>query len=322
MINKISDGFYCITLTMPFKLKYVNVYVLVHDKEIALFDSGINLSGCLAMLEKDLESIGLGVSSVKDIYITHAHVDHCGMAGVIKKKSGAAIHLSSAAAASSSNFLNEDLLALRMRKFYLTHGFTEQEVGDLIMIFRGMRHIVTEFKGDYCLKPGETRRFGRWQFEAIFTPGHSNGHICYYFPQEGFLLSGDTVLPQITPNLSPDFFDEQFRPLHSFLESLNVLEKISVEKIYPGHGSVFGDLPGRIAAMRGHHADRTRLIRNCLGAAPQTTYQVSQAIFGADLTDFDKFLALNETYVHLLELKIRGVIAEEFAGPHAVYRIL
>ena len=53
--------------------------------------------------------------------------------------------------------------------------------------------------------------------------------------------------------------------------------------------------------------------------SPKTTFQVSQEIFGSDLPDFDKFLALNETYVHLLELKHKGIIKEEQTGDILVY---
>ena len=86
MINKISDNFYRITLPMPFRLKHVHVYALAHNKEVALFDTGFNSGGSWEILEKDLESIGQSIKSVRDIYITHVHADHCSMAGLIKEK--------------------------------------------------------------------------------------------------------------------------------------------------------------------------------------------------------------------------------------------
>ena len=319
MINKISDNFYCITLPMPFRLKHVHVYALVNNQEVALFDTGFNISGFYEILERDLESIGQSMQSVRDIYITHSHADHCGMAGLIKEKSGATIHISAAADESNQNHWKTDLIILRMKKFYLAHGLTEQEIGALIMMFSSIRDIMTIFKGDDFLQPNEIREFGKWQFEVIFTPGHTNGHICFYFPKDGFLLSGDTVLPQITPNLSPDLFDENFRPLFSFLESLKAVENLSVDKIYPGHGNVFSDIKIRVSEMREHHAQRTQLILNCLGREPKTTFQVSCEIFGRDLSPFDRFLALNETYVHLLELRHKNIIREEQMGDNLVY---
>ena len=322
MINKISDNFYCITLPMPFRLKHVHVYALVKGNDVALFDTGFNVGGSYEKLANNLESIGQSIKTIRDIYITHVHADHCGMAGLIKEESGAKIHLSPAADESNQNYNNTDLLTRQMHKFYLLHGLTEQEIEGLIVMFSGMRDIISTFQGDDHLQPNKICEFGDWNFEVIFTPGHSNGHVCYYFPKEKFLLSGDTVLPQITPNLSPDLVDESFRPLHSFLQSLATLEKLPVEKIYPGHGNAFSDLKTRISEMREHHTERTGLIMKCLSAQPKTSFQVSQEIFGYDLPDFDKFLALNETYVHLLELKLQSVIKEDMNGHNLVYRLV
>jgi glyoxylase-like metal-dependent hydrolase (beta-lactamase superfamily II) len=319
LINKIQDNFYCITLPMPFRLKHVHVYALVNGNDVALFDTGFKVGGSYEKLESDLTSIGLGIKSVRDIYLTHVHADHCGMAGLIKEKSGAKIHLSAVADESNQNYSNIDLLTSRMKKFYLLHGMSGEEIEALIVMFSGLRNIISTFQGDDHLQPNKIYEFGAWNFEIIFTPGHSNGHVCYYFPKEKFLLSGDTVLPQITPNLSPDLVDENFRPLHSFLHSLQLLETLPVEKIYPGHGNVFSDLKTRTKEMREHHTERTQLILNCISATPKTTFQVSQEIFGSDLLDFDKFLALNETYVHLLELKLKGAIKEDINGHKLVY---
>ena len=319
MIDKIAANFYCITLPMPFRLKHVHIYALVHNKEVALFDTGLNIGNAYVILENDLESIGQSIEAVRDIYITHAHLDHHGMAGIIKKKSGATIHLSAVADASNQNSLKPDLVARQMKKFYLAHGLTAPEVDGLIMVFNSMPDLVTAFQGDDFLPPQAVRKFGDWQFEALFTPGHSSGHMCYYFQREGFLLSGDTVLPEITPNLSPDMFDENFRPLHSFLKSLKELENLPVKKVYPCHGPAFDDLRARVRELNLHHEERTQLILNCLNSKPKNTFEVAQEIFGRNLPDFDKFLALNETYVHLLELKLQGIIQEKQAGNNLVY---
>ncbi len=305
---------------MSFRLNHVHVYVLVHNNEVALFDTGLDISGSLNLLKKDLESIGQSIKAVRVIYITHAHGDHCGMAGLIKKESGAIIHLSSAADVSNRNYSNTDLLIPRVKKFYQAHGLTSQEVDKTIAVFSATRNIVAAFEGDYCLQPNEIREFGKWQFEAVFTPGHSNGHICFYFHKEGILLSGDTVLPHITPNLSPDMFDENFRPLENFLKSLDIVGNLPVEKIYPGHGNVMGNLSARVRELHVHHAERTQLVIKCLGATPKTAFQVALGVFGNDLPDFDKFLALSETYVHLLDLKHKGIIKEEQDGDILFYR--
>jgi glyoxylase-like metal-dependent hydrolase (beta-lactamase superfamily II) len=306
---------------MTFRLNHVHVYALVHNNEVALFDTGVNIGSAREVLEKDLESIGQSIKAVRDIYITHVHGDHCGMAGLIKKESGAIIHLSSVAETSNRNYSATDLLIPRIKKFYLAHGLAQQEVEHLVIVLRGIRDVVTQFKGDDLLQSREIREFGKWQFEAVFTPGHSNGHLCYHFPREGILLSGDTVLPHITPNLSPDLFDENFRPLENFLASLDKVANLPVRTIYPGHGNSIDNVRARVQELHAHHAERTQLVLQCLGGGPKTTFEVAQGVFGHDLPDFDKFLALNETYVHLLDLAHKGIIREEQDGDLLLYTV-
>jgi hypothetical protein len=52
---------------------------------------------------------------------------------------------------------------------------------------------------------------------------------------------------------------------------------------------------------------------------PKTTYDICHEIISATLSDFDKFLALNETLIYLKELKAEGAIKEETANDVLVY---
>ena len=52
---------------------------------------------------------------------------------------------------------------------------------------------------------------------------------------------------------------------------------------------------------------------------PKTTYALANEIFGSNMPDFEKFLALNETHVYLKELKFTGAIKEEMDGKVLVY---
>ncbi|MBW2630764.1 MAG: hypothetical protein JRC90_03195 [Deltaproteobacteria bacterium] len=50
-------------------------------------------------------------------------------------------------------------------------------------------------------------------------------------------------------------------------------------------------------------------------------FQISRDIFGADIPEFDKFLALNETYVDLIELTHESVIEESRNGKQILYNV-
>jgi glyoxylase-like metal-dependent hydrolase (beta-lactamase superfamily II) len=196
---------------------------------------------------------------------------------------------------------------------------SSSQIDAVIEEYEEMRGIITEFNADDYLQNKEMREFGDWKFEVIFTPGHATGHVCFFFRREGILLAGDHILPYIAPSLSPNIFDDNFRPLQTYLDSLNVIEKLSGVTIHPGHGNSFGGVNERLSEIRAHHAQRKQLIFGYVNGIPKTTYALAHEIFGIDMPDFEKFLALNETHVYLKELKFAGAIKEEMNGNVLVY---
>jgi glyoxylase-like metal-dependent hydrolase (beta-lactamase superfamily II) len=207
----------------------------------------------------------------------------------------------------------------QLRKFYARQGMSSGLIDIVIEEYEDIRGIITEFSADNFLQNNEACEFGDWKFEVIFTPGHAAGHVCFFFREKGFLLAGDHILPYIAPILSPDIFDDNFRPLATYLDSLNVIEKLPVATVYPGHGSYFVDVNERLEDIRRHHEKRKTTIFDRLSAQPKTTYAVSDEMTDSTLSDFDKFLALNETFIYLKELKAEGVIKEDMVGNVLVY---
>ncbi len=313
MISEIDKNFYRLTLPMPFRLRHVHAYALVDGGDVVLFDTGMTIPGAFERLENDLQSLDLSVSSIRDIYLTHSHTDHCGMAGLIQEKSGARIHLTQAAWEVLVHFQEGTQLIAQARRFYAKHGMSPQDVEAIVEEIEDMRTRVPHFHPDSILADGETRRFADRSFEVIFTPGHATGHVCFFFRDEGHLLAGDHILPYIAPSLSPNIYDEIFQPLPSYLESLSVVEKLPVQTVHPGHGNAFSGLDERITEIRLHHAMKKEAIVSLIGAEPKTTFAVCSELIGqaaANWDDWEKFMALNETYVYLQALIRDGSINE------------
>ena len=322
MIDTIADDFYRITLPMPFRLEHVHIYALIHDGKVALFDTGINTPATFSTLEESLHRIDMTLHDIDHIFITHYHADHCGIAGEIRDISGAVIHTSEIGKQIRRYQQNEALVAQKIRSFYLAQGLAEDVVQHLLKLIRYFRTATLPYDVDECVRAGTTYTLGQRSFEVLPTPGHTRDHICYYFRQEGLLLAGDHVLPDITPNLSPDLLDPDFRPLSSFISTLQGLTNLPVARVCPAHGDPFTDLKKRVDEIIDHHTERKTLALRALRHGPKTTFQVSQEIFGRDLPEFDKFLALNETYVHLVELLHDGLIDEENTGKPALFHLV
>ncbi|MCX5848372.1 MAG: MBL fold metallo-hydrolase [Deltaproteobacteria bacterium] len=311
MISEIEKNFYRITLRMPYRLKHVNAYLLAHDKELALFDTGLNITGAYEYLANDMANKGLNINNIKKVFLTHVHTDHCSMAGVLQKKTGAKVYLSKAAFEEYQHFCKADSTVKQLKKFYSRQGMGSRQIDAVIEEYEIIRDIIDEFNTDNFLQNNETHDFGDWKFEVIFTPGHAAGHTCFFFRKKSFLLAGDHILPYIAPILSPDIFDDNFRPLATYLDSLNVIEKLPAVTVYPGHGNAFIDLKERLEDIRKHHEKRKRMIWGCLNSEPKTAYTISSEISVSAVHNFEKFMALNETIVYLKELKAEGAIKED-----------
>src|SRR2546423_55310 len=100
---------------------------------------------------------------------------------------------------------------------------------------------------------GDTIKLAGREWTPLHTPGPTLDHRCLHDPEEGLLLSGDHVLPTITPHIAgigtgPD-------PLSSYLSSLRRVERLgNVRRVLPAHGHPFDDLAGRVKAIERHHA--------------------------------------------------------------------
>jgi len=89
---------------------------------------------------------------------------------------------------------------------------------------------------------------GPHEFQVIYTPGHSADGIVLYNPKEKILLSSDTLwqndLPVITIRI------EGSRALFSFQESLEKIESLDVNRVYPGHGKPFTRFKDAVASCK------------------------------------------------------------------------
>ncbi len=320
MIDQILPDLFRITLPMPFRLRHVHIHVLVNDGRVTLFDTGMNIPETYTVLDEALSKLGKTTKDIDRIFLTHFHADHCGIAGGIQKLSGALVYLSATDEKRLQYNNRHEELAERARHFYLRQGLPQKALETLIKLLAAFRKATLPFQVDNRLEPRSRHNLGNRTLEVIPAPGHTSGQMCFYFPKEGILLAGDHVLPDITPNLSPDIFNLEYRPLRSFLHSLASIRDLPVEMVYPAHGEPFPGLKKRVDEIREHHAERTRLVTEALTDREKTAFEISGDIFGIDLPEFDQFLALNETYVHLVDLIDSEVVRAEEKGGLILYR--
>jgi glyoxylase-like metal-dependent hydrolase (beta-lactamase superfamily II) len=157
------------------------------------------------------------------------------------------------------------------------------------------------------------------EWVSLHTPGHTDDHLCLFDPTEGIVLSGDHVLPTITPHISGLVAGAD--PLTAFFSSLQkVADLDGVTLALPAHGHPFADLAGRAKAIREHHEERLEILR---GAAAElgsgTVEELSQRLFKPRSWGQ---MAESETYAHLEHLRAIGQAAVRDDGGTLRYSLI
>jgi hydroxyacylglutathione hydrolase len=139
----------------------------------------------------------------------------------------------------------------------------------------------------------------------IYTPGHASDHLCYYLPEERALFTGDVVLGGSTTVIPADDGD-----LLDYLDSLRRLQGLDIGRIYPAHGPVIEDGPGRIAEYLEHRLMRERQIVEALQAGFETIPALVARIY-ADVPAALHPVAAMSVESHLKKLAREGRVREQ-----------
>jgi glyoxylase-like metal-dependent hydrolase (beta-lactamase superfamily II) len=201
-------------------------YVL-HEEELTIIETSASPS--IPYLLKGLEALGLEAKNIKNIIVTHIHLDHAGGVGLLLEQCPNAnvfVHPKGKRHLADPSRLIQGAKAVYREKF--------DELFNPILPVPEERLFAME-DGD-TLQIGENRTL-----TFLHTPGHANHHFSIYDSRSKGVFTGDTVgvfYPQLLeyglefylPSTSPN----QFNP-EAMLDSAERLEKLNLERVYFGH---------------------------------------------------------------------------------------
>jgi glyoxylase-like metal-dependent hydrolase (beta-lactamase superfamily II) len=301
-------------------LGHVNMYALPDENGAAVVDPGLPDPVSWRAIRDRLKQAGLEPRHVHTVIVTHSHPDHFGGASRFVKESGAKVVAHRSFRFGVMEAADEDVSVDDLAGT----GDDDDAHRDLV---RGWNH-ATPWGGRHPRPPfrarlrwrmlrllgrsfvpqisgpvraGEVLRLAGREWFVRHTPGHTEDHICLHDPAEGTFLSGDHVLPSITPHISGLTLSKD--PLDTFFGSLDQVAALpDVKRALPAHGHPFDDLAGRCAAIKKHHYDRLDTLKRIgreLGPASVEAFMqklFKQRSWGE--------MAESETYAHLEHLRL------------------
>jgi glyoxylase-like metal-dependent hydrolase (beta-lactamase superfamily II) len=307
----VAPGVHRISVPLPFPPREVAAWVIEGDAGHTLVDTGMDTPPAREALRGAAGHVGVTRESLSFVVLTHAHIDHYGLAGPVREWSGARVALHEREEELARRFVDrwpEERAAAP--DTFRRAGVPERLMEPLLKATDFIHRLYQDFRPDIVLTGERGPLPGGGGWEWIHTPGHSPGHVTVYHPEKRVLIAGDHVLPRISPNIGADMYAEN--PLAEYLASLRKLRGLPVDLVLPSHGEPFEDLASRIDSILAHHDERNGQLLEML-SEPRTGFDLTLGVFG-ELPPENLLHAIRESQAHLNYLQAEGFVRREAGG--------
>jgi glyoxylase-like metal-dependent hydrolase (beta-lactamase superfamily II) len=321
--HPVALGVEWLRMPLPFALDHINLWLLEDGNGWTIVDTGYAMPETMTLWEQ-IFAARLSGRPVTRIIVTHHHPDHIGLAGWLCERRQVPLW------ATEKEWLfarmltgNSDDAADLRRAFARRAGLDETASEIFAEHHRGYRRGVPSVPTSFeRLSDGSEVEIGGQEWRVIVGEGHSPELACLYCAETGVLISGDQVLPKISPNVSVHAYEPKGNPLARFLRSLDKLRTAVPPEtlVLPSHNLPFFGLHARVDALAAHHKARCEeVVAAC--ARPRSAKELLPVLFRRPLDRHQTAFALGEALAHLHYLETCGALSR-LAGGDGVARFI
>jgi glyoxylase-like metal-dependent hydrolase (beta-lactamase superfamily II) len=291
-MDELDGGIRRVTLPLPTRPGHVHAYLLPGEDGWTLVDTGVGLPDAKETWAAALDQAG---GSVATIFVTHFHPDHVGAAADLHELTGAPVVQGTLDYAQCELVWGNPAWSERLLDWFRLHGAPDDVTDELVGQSSVYRPFIRYQRDPILVGAGE--QVDGW--ELVAAPGHADGQLCLV--RDGVLVAADHLLGRITPTVGL-WPASRADPLGDYLAALDRTIELAPRIALPGHGDPIQDPAGRARELQEHHRVRLAEAVAALGAEPQTGYELSFALFGAELPAAGRRFAIAETLSHLERL--------------------
>lgn len=309
---EVAPGIHWLRMPLPFALDHINLWLLEDGDGVSMIDTGYTMPAVQAAWEQIFKTFLRG-RKITRIFVTHFHPDHSGLAwwhyerwGVLPWMTGSE-WLSCATALRSTESNN---LEFRL-KFLANHGIEtamlDRMRGEFSHFAHGVPHLPPAFRR---ISDNDEITINGRRWIVRVGRGHAPEHACLHCPELGVLISGDQILPKITPNVSVWYSEPFGEPLGHFLASIETFRSVPPDTlVLPAHKLPFRGLHTRLDELARHHAARLDEAFAACESKPHTAFEILKVLFRRELDSHQTGFALGESLAHLHYLVAKGRLA-------------
>ncbi|APE03068.1 MBL fold metallo-hydrolase [Alteromonas mediterranea] len=307
---EIAEGVLWLTMPLPFELDHINLYLIRGDGGWVVVDTGIGTTTTKSLWQRIFAQLD---GPIVGVIVTHLHPDHVGLAGWIADTYKVPFYMTQteyftarAFAAGRNGATNErDVL------YYQRAGLDEAMIEKLTATEgNGYSSVVSPLPIGYTrLKDQMELALGDSQWKVMIGRGHSPEHACLYSEQKNILISGDHILPIITPNIGAYSTEPDANTLDDYLNTLPKFKSLPKDAtVLPAHKLPFIGLHERVDTLLAHHHEHLNALVNAC-EQPQTAVDLLPVLFKRKLSSRNMVFAVAECLSHLNYLLNQGVIS-------------
>lgn len=318
-LTDVLPGMFWVRLPMPTLPNHVNCWLLDDGPGWSLVDCGLNTDDTFDIWDKLWRGL-LRSRPLRKLVLTHAHLDHAGLAAFLVKEMKCTVRMPLAEWLSGWKTWHEreeqpdEQFAIFMKRNGATGDDVAQIMGGLRKsTYLGLRP-VREF---IRIRDGDSVAMGRREWRVITAGGHSAEHAMFHCESEGLLIAGDQVLSHMTPSVIVPAAQPEANPMKDYLDSLTRLEALAPDTlVLPSHGLPFRGLHARLAQMREHHMARLDDVASMV-TGTTTAFAVAQEVFPRVLYANPR-QAFGEALAHLNMLASTGRLVRNVDADGAI----
>ena len=329
---EIAPGVHWLRMPLPFRLDHINLWLLEDGDGYAIVDTGLLLNETKQHWLTLFERFGIAHGDtagrpVTRLIVTHFHPDHIGLAGWLAELLDTELWITRTEwLMARMLYLDSDAVNHRsMADFFALHGLEPAMADRMFSGGNTYRERVAETPYHHRrLCEGDVLEIGGRRWEIIVGTGHAPEHACLWTADGDIFISGDQILPKITPNISVWASEPDASPLKDYLGSFAEFAALPDDAlVLPSHNLPFRGVQTRIGQIVDHH--RVRLDRLTDGFADRSgPARLSAAdaiplLFRRELDFHQMGFAMGECLAHLAYLEGEGKLTGR-VDPDGIHR--